>query len=696
MRLFSTHALKGALAVVASVAALWSTAAGAQQITPAPAFTGKELAAQPRENWPTNGGSLFNQRYSPLTQINKDTIKNLKGEWRTHLKSGLGPNHSGQGEPVIYKGVLYIVTGENDVFAMDVDTGKILWKYTANLDPKRVMVCCGWVERGVTIGDGKVYVGTLDARLVALDQKTGKVVWEVQAADPKAGYSITGAPRYFDGMVITGFAGGEYQIRGRVDAYDAKTGDLVWRFYTIPGPGQKGHDTWPSDNDSWKYGGAPVWQTPAIDPDLGMIYFSTGNASPDVNGSIRAGDNLFTSSIVALDVHTGEYKWHFQQVHHDIWDYDSPSPVVLFDIMKDGKLRHGISEINKAGYMYFLDRTNGEPLTDIKETPVPQVKEQATAATQPIPQGDTIVHHCIDVAPEGWTLVNNGCTYTPFGREPVLYTPLAGSNWMPTSFDPNTGYIYVCGGESVGGAAIDDWTEKDLGKQTGNMIMGGHWALPNVPRRSIQAAMDTHNHKLVWRFQTSAGCSAGSTVTASGLLFIGRADGRLMAYDSATGLPVWSFQTAAGIAPSPVIFERHGKEKIAILSAGTVFSTGPKGDSVWLMSLDGKLGPAKPDASSVRQRPQPLPEADEKLPDREANLLRGKEVYLETCNACHGEDGQGGHAEGGAIPRDSDILHIYTQAMKGGDKMPSFKDLYSKNDLQDVATYVHNVVLTKK
>ena len=202
------------------------------------------------------------------------------------------------------------------------------------------------------------------------------------------GETITSAPLYYDGLVITGLSGGEFGVRGSVTAYDAETGKLVWRFYTIPGPGETGHETWPQDNDAWKHGGAPVWQTPAVDPELGLLYFSTGNTSPDFDGSSRKGDNLFANSIVALDAKTGEYRWHFQQVHHDIWDLDSPSPVVLFDVKIDGQLRHALAEASKTGWVYILDRTNGKPLVGIDERAVPQEPRQHTAATQPYPVGD--------------------------------------------------------------------------------------------------------------------------------------------------------------------------------------------------------------------------------------------------------------------------------------------------------------------
>ena len=267
----------------------------ALQAQSSPAFTPAELRADPVTGWITNGGNAFNQRYSPLDQINRSNVAALKAEWRTHLAgSGSGPNHSGQTQPLFYEGVLFVSTGENDVFAIDIESGAHKWVYEANLDEDRVNVCCGWVNRGVAMGDGQIYMGQLDGRLVALDQDTGRLNWSVQAEDPLLGYSITAAPLYYNGLVIVGFAGGERAIRGRIKAYDARTGALAWTFYTIPGPGDFGHDTWPQDNDAWQYGGAPIWQTPAVDPEMGLIYFSTGNAGPDLNGSNRAGDNLFT------------------------------------------------------------------------------------------------------------------------------------------------------------------------------------------------------------------------------------------------------------------------------------------------------------------------------------------------------------------------------------------------------------------
>jgi len=359
-----------------------------EQVSPAPAFSADQLMALPTDSWITNGGTVFNQRFSPLTQITPDNVGNLKAVWRVHLGSGLESKYSGEAQPIVHKGVIYIVTGADEVSAVGVTSGQIIWKYKANLDPSITTVCCGWTSRGVALGDGKVYVGQLDGLLVALDQETGEPVWSTQVGRWQEGFTITSAPLYYDGLVITGTAGGDRGVRGRVTAYDAGTGRQVWRFYTIPGPGEVGHETWPQDSDAWKKGGAAVWHTPAVDPALGLIYFSTSNPGPDFNGSFRAGDNLFSSSILAIEVKTGKYRWHFQEIHHDLWDYDAPNPVVLFDLEIDGVMRKAAAQAGKTGWVYILDRITGEPLLGIEERPVLQEPRQKTSPTQPYPIGD--------------------------------------------------------------------------------------------------------------------------------------------------------------------------------------------------------------------------------------------------------------------------------------------------------------------
>ena len=554
------------------------------------AFSASELTAPPRTNWLKNGGNLFNQNYSPLTQINRDTVANLKGVWRTHLNgSGVAMKYSGEAQPVVHAGTIYIVTGADDVFALSVKTGAILWTYKASLPENISTVCCGWTSRGVAVGDGRVYVGQLDGRLVALDQRTGQPAWSIQAERWQNGYTITAAPLYYNGMVIVGFSGAENGTRGRVKAFDAKDGRLMWTFYTIPGPGETGHDTWPQNNEAWLHGGASVWQTPAVDPELGLIYFTTGNPGPDFNGRIRAGDNLFTTSMVALDAATGKYRWHFQQIHHDLWDYDGPSPVVLFDVTINGRLRKAAAEPNKAGWVYILDRTNGKPLIGIDETPVPQEPRQATSRTQPIPKGDAFIPQSVDIAPEDYALVNQGRIFTPFWKEPIVAKPGArgGANWPPSSYDPATNILYVCATDAAnvfrGGEDNQPITPE------GQRYLGSAFGGAPLPAAGIFAALDMKTNKLVWQQRWKDSCYSGSVTTAGGLVFTGRSDGRLTALNSASGKRLWEFQTGAGMNSPVSVFEYEGDQYVVAYSAGSLFAATTRGDSVWLFSTKGTL-----------------------------------------------------------------------------------------------------------
>jgi alcohol dehydrogenase (cytochrome c) len=540
-------------------------------------------------SWPTNGGDLYNRRYSPLTQINRENVAQLKGVWRTRLGgSGDGVKYSGEAQPIVQDGVVYIVTGADDVFALSVDTGAILWSYKAQLDDKINVICCGWTSRGVGLGDGRIYVGQLDGKLVALDQKTGAVVWSIQAERWQEGFSITSAPLYYDGLVITGFAGAEYGIRGRVKAYDAKTGALAWTFYTIPGPGEVGHDTWPKDNNVWQHGGASVWQTPAVDPDLGLLYFSTGNPGPDFNGSVRGGDNLFSASIVAVDAKTGRYRWHFQQVHHDLWDFDAPNPVVLFDIEIGGRTRKALAQASKTGWVYILDRTNGRPLIGVEERPVPQEPRQLTSRTQPIPVGDAFVPQSMAIAPEGFRLVNQGRMFTPFWTDAIVAKPGqgGGANWAPSSYDPRTGYFYVCASDRTGIFKAEEDFEMPM---DGERYLGGAFGAVAWGITGVLSALDMRTNKLVWQQQWPERCYSGTAVTAGGLLFVGRSDGRMTALDSRTGMPLWAFQTGAGVNAPATIFEHGGQQFVVVLSAGSAFAASRRGDSVWMFGLNGTL-----------------------------------------------------------------------------------------------------------
>jgi alcohol dehydrogenase (cytochrome c) len=532
----------------------------------------------------------------------------------------------------------------------------------------------------VGLGDGKVFVGQLDGKLVALDQRTGAVAWSVQAERWQDGLTITSAPLYYDGLVITGFAGAEYGIRGRVKAFDARDGKLVWTFYTIPGPGEIGHDTWPQDNDLWHHGGASVWQTPALDPELGLIYFSTGNPGPDYNGGVRAGDNLFSASIVALDARTGRYRWHFQQVHHDLWDYDGPSPVVLFDVTLNGTLRKGLAQPSKTGWVYILDRTNGTPLVGIDERPVPQEPRQATAATQPFPRGDSFVPQRIDIAPEGFTLENDGKIFTPFWTDrevPIKPSFGGGANWPPSSYDPASGYLYVCAQDRIGIFRADPLTsERPL---AGERYVAGVFGASGFPTFGIFAALDMRTNTLVWRQHWNDACYSGSTTTAGGLVLVGRNDGRLLALDARDGKKLWEFQTGAGMNAPVSVFEHRGKQYIAAYSAGNLFAGSPKGDSVWLLGLDGTLPPAPPPGAAML-----FTREAEGTADPEA----GKTVYATACVFCHGERGEGGHGGGKALTAATNADLIVQIVSEGRNAMPPLGTSLTAEQVRDVAAYV--------
>lgn len=686
--------------LVGLAAAAMTSAAGlaaAQSAPPSPAFTAEQLSALPTTMWATFGGNLANQRFSPLDQINISNVSHVKAVWRTGLGgSGVTPRAGNQGEPLYYDGVLYVTTSDNDVFAIDVDSGKIIWSYHAELPVERRAACCGWASRGVGMGAGKIFVGRQDAKLIALDQATGNVVWEKQIADPAERYSITSATRYFDGLVYTGTSGGVLGTRGRVDAYDAETGDLVWRFWTIPGPGEFGHETWPQDSDVWKYGGAAVWQTPSVDRELGMIYFGTSNPGPVHQGAMRPGDNLFTSSIVALDAKTGEYRWHFQLVRHDIWDYDASNPTVLFDIEIDGVVRRGLAHAGKTGWVYLLDRTDGSPLIGIEDRPVPQEPRQFTSPTQPFPIGDPIVPQHIDIAPEGYELINEGRIFTPFWDEPVLWKPFAAMNWPPSAYDPRTGLLYVCAIDGFWGASRVD---ASYSVEPVDVYAGATVERAAGARRGIYAALDVTTNRIRWRQQWPDTCYSGSLATAGGLVFVGRNDGRVPALDSATGRRLWSFQTDGGVNAPMVTFLHRGKQYLAVYAGGTALAPTRKSDGVWLFSLDGTIDPLPPGSgdpagqfstagsSASAGRPGARSTATPR-PGRAPDPARGRRLYAQSCIVCHGETGQGGPMGGARLTSALSEADIMTVLANGRGTMPAFASIYAVDDLHDLAAYI--------
>jgi quinohemoprotein ethanol dehydrogenase len=544
------------------------------------------------KDWITNGGNLTNQRYSTLKQIDTSNVKQLKGAWMTRLKSsGLGGKYSFEATPLVKDGVMYVITGNDDVFALNAKTGEIVWEYWSGIDQTISTICCGWVNRGLAMGEGMLFFGQLDATMVALDMKTGKVRWKKPIEKWENGYTITSAPLYHDGMVYSGIAGGEFGVRGRLTALEAKTGEILWRWYTLPGPGEIGADTWPAGTDHAMRGGATIWNTPALDPDLGLIYFATGNCGPDYDGSMREGDNLFCASMVALKAKTGEYAWHFQQVHHDIWDYDAASPMVMFDTVIDGQPRKGIAEAGRTGWVYILDRTNGKPLIGIEERPVPQEPRQKTAKTQPVPLGDATVPQCAERL-AGYDVA--GCIFETFWETPVLIQPsgVGGTNWSPMPYSPDTGFFYVPG--TVRTSAFTRYGDQ---YKRGLRYVGGTQAAPiGSPMSGTFSAIDSHTNKIVWQHKTPyrIGGGGGASVTAGGLVFRGEPDGNFLALDARTGAELWRFQTGFGADAPPVVYEVDGDEYVVIAAGGNQLQGSAYGDALWAFSLKGQLGPLWP------------------------------------------------------------------------------------------------------
>src|SRR6266436_1350003 len=544
------------------------------------------------KDWVTNGGNMTNQRYSTLKQIDTTNVKQLKGAWMTRLKSsGLGGKYSFEATPLVKDGIMYVSTGNDDVFALNAKTGQILWEHWSQIGQTISTICCGWLNRGLAMGEGMLFIAQLDANMVALDIKTGKEVWRTPIEVWQDGYGITSAPLYYDGIVYSGITGGEYGVRGRLTALDAKTGKILWRAYTLPAAGEPGGDTWPAGTDHYGRGGASIWNTPALDPELGLVYFAVGNCGPDYDGSMREGDNLFCASVLAVNAKTGAYAWHFQEVHHDIWDYDAASPVVLFDTVINGQPRKGIAQAGRTGWVYILDRTNGKPLIGIEERPVPQEPRQKTAKTQPFPIGDAIVPQCADQLP-GYS--KSGCIFEVFWETPVLMQPsgIGGTNWAPGPYSPDTGYFYVPG--TVRTSAFTRYDNKYV---LGKRYTGGSQAAPiGSPMSGTFTAIDSKTNKIAWQHTTPyrIGAGGGSTVTAGGLVLRGEPDGNVLALDAKTGEELWRFQTGFGADAPPVVYEVDGEQFVVIATGGNQLQGSANGDAVWAFSLKGKLGPLWP------------------------------------------------------------------------------------------------------
>jgi alcohol dehydrogenase (cytochrome c) len=428
----------------------------------------------------------------------------------------------------------------------------------------------------VALGEGLVFAGLADAQVIALKEKTGELAWSQYIGDTPAvrGQAAVGAPTYAAGLVFVGL-NADRGFRGQAVALDAKTGRQVWKFYVVPGPGEPGHETWPKNNDSWKTGGGAIWLMGATDIDLGLIYFVTGNGVPQHGGEVRAGDNLYLCSVIALEMKTGKLRWHYQAIRHDIWEADLSIPPVLYDTQVGGRPRKGVAVMRGDGYLFLLDRESGKPLMPIEDRPVPQDASVSTAALQPFPVGaDRVLPDCGEWkergTPPGFQL---GCFFAPTSfKTPNLLAPFFGMRVAPMAYSQQTGYFYA-----VGNAWLR-WRRR----AEDPYFFSPDRRVPGVSDFAVLAAIDSRTNKIVWRQELRTGrLPGGAMPTAGGLMFQAAGDGNLQAYDAKSGAIVWQFQTGVPGGGPVMSYEVDGEQYVAFASA-----------SVWAFKLGGALKPA--------------------------------------------------------------------------------------------------------
>ncbi|MGD1098273.1 MAG: PQQ-dependent dehydrogenase, methanol/ethanol family [Bryobacteraceae bacterium] len=505
------------------------------------------------QNWLTYSGGFQSQRHSTLAQITPANVKNLELKWVFQARS----LEKFEATPLVVDGVMYVVQAPDDVVALDAATGRIFWVYASN-PANTAHTCCGRVNRGVAILGDTLFFGTIDSNLIALDARSGRPIWKTQVAKPESGYSITLAPLVIKDKVIIGIAGGEYGIRGFIAAYDVRTGKQSWRFDTIPGPGEPGNDTWAGD--SWQHGGAPVWVTGSYDPALNLTYWGIGNPGPDWNGDKRAGDNLYSDSVVALDPDTGELKWHFQFTPHDDFDFDAVQVPVLADMDWQGRPRKLMLWGNRNGFFYVLDRTNGEFLLGkpfAKVTWAGGLDEKGRPMRQ------------VNMEPS---------------REGTLIYPgnLGATNWYSPSFSPHTGLFYL----SVWDNYFSTYGKSDNDFVEGRLYTGG---VPRSPvplliqpapvlnRREDEGygavrAIDPKTGERKWEFKMTDVTDAGILTTASDVLFSGGREGNFYALDARTGSLLWTTPLGGPITAGPMTYSIAGRQYVSISAGNSLFT----------------------------------------------------------------------------------------------------------------------------
>jgi alcohol dehydrogenase (cytochrome c) len=502
----------------------------------------ERIRAADREpgSWLTYSGGYAGHRFSPLSEITPANAARLRPVWVYQVLEG-GPVEA---TPLVADGVMYLTEARSRVTALDLATGRPLWRYEPQI-PRRV-VAIGYPpsNRGVALLDDKVYVGTLDGRLVALDAASGAVRWNVEVGDNKIGYGITSAPLAINGLIVIGVSGGESGIRGFIDAYDATSGQRAWRFYTVPGPGEPGHETW--SGDSWRTGGGSTWLTGTYDPDLNVVYWGVGNPAPVYNGDVRPGDNLYTCSIVALDAATGKLRWHHQFTPHDTHDWDANQVPMLVDTTIEGRPRKLLVTANRNGFYYVLDRVDG------------QFVRGTAYARQTWARG--LDAHGNPIAVPGTE---------PSEKGTLVWPSLQGAtNWFSPSYDARSGVVFVPVREMG-----STYFKRPVSYETAKLFEGGG-EIVKADDEVFGAvrALDVLTGKRNWEHRLLSPLWAGVMATAGGLVFGSTNEGNVYALDARDGRAVWDFQTGGGCHANPVSYDVNGRQHVAVACGQALFA----------------------------------------------------------------------------------------------------------------------------
>jgi alcohol dehydrogenase (cytochrome c) len=515
-------------------------------------------------NWLTYYGAYDGKRYSPLDRITTDNVRKLAPAWVFQfgpigLQAGES-TYAFEATPIVVDGVMYLAGWDGWVWALDAKTGKEMWRYKHGI-PFDTPICCGNVNRGVAVAKGKVFVVTLNAHVLALDCETGRRVWDQTYGDVRAGESATVAPLVVKNLVIVGSSGGEFGVRGHLDAFNVDTGEHVWRTYTVPEPGQPGSETWP-DDDAWARGGGNCWVTGSYDPELNLVYWGTGNPAPDFDGEIRPGDNLYTDSVIAFTPETGEIVWHYQYNPHDLWDYDSNMESILFESGGRKLLGH----FNKNGYHFVLDRTNGE-------------------LVRVVPFCDRITWG--EISPDGTVTPK---VYPDKEGETVHFFPGPGGakEWTHACYNPQTNMFYVPVQDS--GAHV---TRRRMEFKESLPYWGASVTVDDTDMRGYVKAVDASSGEEVWRWQGGRPICSSALTTAGNLVFCGEPTGEFNAFNARTGEHLWQFQCGSGHRSSPMTYSVDGRQYVAVpvgwggwiegFAAG--FMGQPRGDALFVFAL---------------------------------------------------------------------------------------------------------------